>query len=240
MARAGHPRRPAAGRLAAVLGLVLALVSGVPATAQDLGRPEDGAAPGLTLLIDSEEAFAKSDLGQRIAEEIETASKALASENRQIEAELIEEEKRLTERRATLPPEQFRSLADAFDEKVRRIRSEQDAKARALGQKGEAGRREFLTAARPVLESIMRETGAAVILDARDVFLGAESADITAEVIERLNDTIAEGAAPGPRPQDAPAESAPSDGAGAAPSVGVPDTAPIQDGGTRTTGSPDN
>lgn len=202
----------AARRIAAALCAALALVG--PARAQQLGG-EVVQSP--VLLIDSEEAFARSALGQRIAQEIESVSKALAAENRTIEAELIEEERRLTALRETLPAEEFRKRADAFDEKVRRIRSEQDAKARALNQRGDAGRREFLTAARPVLEEIMRDSGAAVILETRDVFLGADAVNVTGLVIDRLDAvTPPEEASPepDPAPSDEPAE-APAADAGA-------------------------
>jgi len=201
----------AARRIAAALCAALALVG--PARAQQLGG-EVVQSP--VLLIDSEEAFARSALGQRIAQEIESVSKALAAENRTIEAELIEEERRLTALRETLPAEEFRKRADAFDEKVRRIRSEQDAKARALNQRGDAGRREFLTAARPVLEEIMRDSGAAVILETRDVFLGADAVNVTGLVIDRLDAVTPPAEAspePDPAPSDEPAEAPAPDAA---------------------------
>lgn len=179
MARAVSPRR-AVWRIAA---LCAGLALPAPLAAQGMDVPIQSP----ILLIDSEEAFSRSDLGKRIAAEMEASGSELAAENRRIEAELIEEEKRLTEQRKTMEPGAFRALADAFDEKVRRIRTEQDGKARVLGQQGDAGRREFLTAARPVLEQIMRETGAAVILETRDVFLGAEGVNITGLLIDRLN-----------------------------------------------------
>ncbi|MGR3320724.1 MAG: OmpH family outer membrane protein [Pseudooceanicola sp.] len=176
-------------RIAALCLVGLWPVLAGPAAAQQLGRPVQAS----ILLIDSEQAFAQSRIGRRIADEIESASAELAAENRRIEAELMEEEQRLTEQRQTLPRDEFSTLATEFDEKVRRIRGEQEAKARAIGQRGDAGRREFLLAAQPVLEQIMRETGAVAILETRDVFLGAEAYNITEEVIRRLD---AEAAAP--------------------------------------------
>ncbi|MDF1855808.1 OmpH family outer membrane protein [Pseudooceanicola sp.] len=144
------------------------------------------------LLIDSDAAFAGSQLGQSIAAEIEASSRALATENRELEATLIDEEQQLTEQRKTMAPDAFRALADAFDEKVRKLRSEQDAKARALGQKSEEGRRRFLLTAKPVLEEIMLETGAVAIIETRFVFVSDEIANITPEVIRRLDAADAE------------------------------------------------
>ena len=98
----------------AVLALLLLL--GGQAGAQS------GAVNSPVLTIDSEQLFVQSQFGQKFAQDFEARGKILEAENRRIEAELIAEEKELTERRATLPPAKFRSLADAFDEKVEQIR----------------------------------------------------------------------------------------------------------------------
>ncbi len=186
---------PAAGKLhsfmrasanvagAGVLAFALILMLPLPALAQ----PRVQSAQVSILLIDSEAAYAGSELGRRMAAKLKVESRKLASENRTIETELIDEEKQLTEQRKTLPPDEFRALADAFDEKVRRIRIEQDNKARAIGQQGEDGRSDFLTAARPILQEIMRETGSVAILEIRTVFFADKTVDITQEVIRRLD-----------------------------------------------------
>lgn len=117
----------------------------------------------------------------------------LAAENNQIATDLEEEEKSLTERRSELTPDEFRKLADAFDEKVQKIRQEQAAKGRALNAVLDQEREVFLTAAAPVLESLMREAGAAVILDRRTVFVSASAVEITNDAIALLNETLGTG-----------------------------------------------
>ncbi|MBY6089479.1 OmpH family outer membrane protein [Maritimibacter alkaliphilus] len=184
-----------------------------PAVAQDAGHLRS---PVLT--IDSQRLFTDSKLGQQMADRVEQESAALNAENRKIEAELIAEEQALTDRRPTMEPKAFRDLADAFDEKVRRIRSEQDTKARALGQTNEAARREFLTRARPALEQLMKEIGAAVILEQRSVFLSAGVIDVTDEAISLLDKQMPE------VPAETPAETAPR-APDAAPQT-APQTAP--------------
>ena len=51
----------------------------------------------------------------------------------------------------------------------------------------------FLTAAAPVLEQIMREAGAAVILEQRSVFVSANAIDITKKAIERIDAQLGDG-----------------------------------------------
>jgi len=89
--------------------------------------------------------------------------------------------------------EAFRAEAEAFDAKVQRIRSEQDAKEQALSDSVEQGRTEFLNAATPVLAGLMIDSGAAVILQRRDVFLSASLVDITDEAIAAIDAQLGEG-----------------------------------------------
>lgn len=166
------------------LGIVLAAVLALTGagTAQDAAVNQS---PVLT--IDSERVFSSSDIGQNITQELESALAALVAENRRIEADLNAEEQDLTRRRPDMDPAEFRALADAFDVKVRRIRAEQDAKERELQLRREAERQNFIDVIAPILTSIGRERGAIVILERRSVILSADSADITEEVIARIN-----------------------------------------------------
>lgn len=164
------------------------------AAAQDVRVP---AIPILT--IDSERLFLGSDFGKRIAREIEARGNDLSAENRSIEAELAEAEQDLTNRRAAMSPEEFRRLADAFDARVQETRQTQTAKSRALNVALEQEREAFLNAAGPVLEALMVEVGATVVLERRTVFISSNSSDITAAAIARLNAILGEGSS---TPQD--------------------------------------
>lgn len=139
------------------------------------------------LTIDSELLFEQSNYGRRTIEEIEALGARLATENRQIEDSLTREEKELTELRPTMDPAAFRALADAFDAKVQETRRRQEAKSRELNDSLEDRRVVFLNAAAPVLEQLMRDAGAAVVLEGRSVFISSNAVDITQIAIERLN-----------------------------------------------------
>jgi Skp family chaperone for outer membrane proteins len=162
---------------------------------QDGGLSNVGVVQSLILTVAPEALYAQSDFGQRIAREIEEESLEIAAENRRIEAELTDEERELTELRDTLDPTEFRARAEAFDEKVQRLRREQDEKARAVGQRNDEARRALLTAAQPVLLQLMEESGAVAVLDRRVVLLSVDSVDITEQAIGRVNAEFGEGAA---------------------------------------------
>lgn len=157
------------------------------ATAQPLERP---GVESPILIIDSDKMFENSEFGQRTYEEFEARGALLSAENRKIEEELIAEEKQLTELRAGMDALEFRRRADAFDQKVQEIRRTQDRKSRELNRGLEERRVIFLNAAIPILEQLMREAGAAVVLERRSVFIGSNAVDITLTAIERLNATL--------------------------------------------------
>ncbi len=165
-----------------LLVIVLAAAAAAPLGAQNLPR-----AGVPVLVIDIERVFSATIAGQRVTRELEEKLAALASENRRIEAELVAEERKLTELRPTMDPAEFRKLADEFDAKVQRIRAEQDAKEKALQEQRAAERQDFVDNIAPVLSDIARERGALVILERRTVLLSADAIDITEEAIARIN-----------------------------------------------------
>lgn len=172
----------------AVLSLVVVSFSS-ESSAQQF-TPLEVQSPILT--IDSDQLFEESNFGKRTFEEFEARGNLLAAENRKIEDELIAEEKELTEQRATMSADLFRERADEFDQKVQETRRAQDRKTRELNRGLEERRVVFLNAAIPILEQIMREAEAAVVLERRSVFIGSNAVDITRIAIERLNATLDE------------------------------------------------
>lgn len=148
---------------------------------------ELGSVVSPVLVIDSDRLYRASQFGQSIEKDLRARRAALAAEQREIEAELSAEEQDLTEQRKSMTPEEFRPLAEAFDARVQEIRRIRTAKISELEEELSAERERFGQAAQPVLEQIMIESGAAVILERRVTFFSASSVDITAEAISRLD-----------------------------------------------------
>ncbi|MDE4174605.1 OmpH family outer membrane protein [Phaeobacter sp. PT47_59] len=154
----------------------------------DIGVPLSG-----ILTIQPDRLFSESAFGQRINRELEAEGAVLTAENRRVEAELRAEELELTERRPSMEPEAFRALADAFDQKVQETRRTQVQKLQKINQMGETARREFFVASLPILQAIMRDSGAGAILDHSSVFLSSEAADVTELAITRIDAVLGDG-----------------------------------------------
>lgn len=154
--------------------------------------PHPPAAVTPILTVDQERLFSDSAFGKAGQQALENESRALAAENRRIETELVGEERALTDLRNTLPVDDFRKRAQAFDEKVVRIRQEQDAKSRELGRRTEEDRKRLLQTAVPILAQLVAERGAVAVLDVRAVLIASSQIDITDDAITRLDKVLGE------------------------------------------------
>ncbi|ALG90233.1 MULTISPECIES: OmpH family outer membrane protein [Actibacterium] len=169
-------------RLVIALGLLSGLAAG-PLGAQE----QNLVVRSPVVTIDQERLFNESAYGKAILAGLEAEGASLAAENRQIEEQLVAEERALTSERAGMDPAEFRKRAMAFDERVVSIRAEQDEKARALGRRRDTAQANFYQTILPVLTQIVRERGAVVVLESRAVILSAEQIDITGDAIERID-----------------------------------------------------
>ncbi len=170
--------------------LVLALY-GAGVRAQDI-TVQPPQAPAQVLLIDQDRLFSGSVFGQAVGGVIDRVGRDLSAQNREIEDVLTQEEQRLTELRSSLSIEDFRLRAAEFDARVVEIRSEQDAKNRALGAYAEAARQRFLEIMGPILIDLVQRSGAEVLMDRRAVIFARDDIDITDEAIAAIDAALAD------------------------------------------------
>ena len=170
--------------------LVLALY-GAGVRAQDISA-QPPQAPAQVLLIDKDRLFSGSVFGQAVGGVIDRVGRDLSAQNREIEDVLTQEEQRLTELRSSLSIEDFRLRAAEFDARVVEIRSEQDAKNRALGAYAEAARQRFLEIMGPILIDLVQRSGAEVLMDRRAVIFARDDIDITDEAIAAIDAALAD------------------------------------------------
>lgn len=178
-------------RLLRLLWVVMGLAFFVGAQADAQSRPLP---PSSVLIIDSERLYAESAFGKRVLAEQQAEAAVLAAEYRRIEAELSEEEQMLTDKRSEMSPEDFRMVADAFDTRVEGIREAQQQRENDLIALGDSERQRFFAQLGPVLEAVLRESGALVVLEKRTVFASSSALDVTDRVLEQADLIIGDGA----------------------------------------------
>ena len=145
------------------------------------------------LVIQSDRLYAESEFGKRVAQERDEAIAALEAENERVASELEEEERVLTEQRKTMPSADFRAAADAFDAKAQAAREAQISKQREIAQRAEEERLRFLRSLNPVLEQILAESNALVILERRTAFAVRDVLDVTDRALFQANRILGDG-----------------------------------------------
>lgn len=180
---------------------VMVLLGGAhPVLAQET-PPAPAAEPVLlpkaaVLVLDQDRLFGDSLFGKAVLARHQQAIEALQAENRRIETALETEERDLTDRRSKLPAIEFQTLAAEFDSKAEGIRKAQTAKSDDIKARLEAEQRRFVQTVRPVLDALMQEVGALVIIDTRAVIYSQSGVDVTTTAIARLDAVLGDGPPP--------------------------------------------
>lgn len=169
--------------------------------------PADGAALQI-LTVDQNALFSQSAWGHRLQAEFEHRGAELEAENNRLVEQLSTEEAELTELRKTLPADEFRTRADAFDVRATRIRRERAQAVQDLNARADAEQQAFFGAAVPVMGRLMQELGAVAVLDRRSVLISVGAIDITDKLIARVDAEMGDGSdQPEVTPQTVPGES---------------------------------
>lgn len=168
-----------------LLALVFCWAVALPAAAQQ--------APTPILILDSDQVFVETLYGRRIADELAQTVAELQAENDAIAETLRQEELSLTERRPKMDPEVFRAEAEAFDTKVQDVRVARDSKNQELVTAEARARAEFEERVQGIVANVMLERGAVLVMEQRNVVLSVRAANITAEVIARIDAELGDG-----------------------------------------------
>jgi Skp family chaperone for outer membrane proteins len=160
-------------------------IAAVPVLAQET--------PSLPFLIINQESLLTGSVsGREMLEGEERQRDALRTEARALDASFEAEERRLTEQRPTMAPEELRKLSDAVDGRVVEARRQQDERAGALAQEFDQRRRQFYARVAPILVMVMDRYQAKAIFDETSVLLADQSLNITEAVIAEIDAGAAE------------------------------------------------
>ncbi|HEY4343286.1 MAG TPA: OmpH family outer membrane protein [Parvibaculum sp.] len=164
---------------------VTSFVLGASLTAATAATPT-----AVIVIVNSEQLFGQSKVGQSVRTQIQAQAKKLQAEGKKTDDALKVEAKKLGEQRSLLSEADFSKKVQAFEQK------QQDAQ-RSLQQKGQelqAGsnkaRSEIEAAVRPIFADVMKAHGANILLDQSVVLAGGVDLDVTAEVLKALDAKI--------------------------------------------------
>lgn len=137
--------------------------------------------------IDMSKLIKQTKIGKKIILEDNISRQKLQSENERLEAELLLEEKELSEIRETLTADEFRLKAQEFDKKVTIIRTEQGQKEQDLIVENRKNESEFFKKIYPLLYGLLLERGGSILIDQSNAVLWDSSVDLTIDAINLID-----------------------------------------------------
>ena len=141
------------------------------------------------LVINSINVFEKSKLGSDILVAFQENALQLKKEADLNVKKFEDEELELTQKRDVLTKEEFNGLADDFDKRVQKARNLYDLKDSQLRGSLEAWKKKFIELSGRVIQPIMLNYGAFIVLDSSQIDLFFDNRiDITDQVIFELDD----------------------------------------------------
>ena len=155
-----------------------------------LAQPLNGKDKSIIFTVDMNKLLKLSSIGKDIVYRNNLARLSLQKENDALEAELLLEEKALSDLRKELSANDFRAKAIEFDKKVIIIRSEQSKKEDILVDNIRKEEAEFYKKIYPLLYELLSDRGGLVLMDQRNVVLWDSSVDITEDAIVVINKVL--------------------------------------------------
>lgn len=143
--------------------------------------------PAVILIVNSDQLFSQSKVGQNVREQIQTLSKKLQSDSVKAENNLKEEAKKLGEQRALLKEEDFAKKVQAFQKKEQETQQSLQARGQALQLGANVARNKVEEAIRPIFADILKTHNANILLDQSTVLAGGVDLDVTAEIVKALD-----------------------------------------------------
>lgn len=145
------------------------------------------------VVIDQERIMTQSQGGQDIAAQVEQIGTTIQSELTP-EATAIQEQGQSLETRtanmsmeAIAADEALRTEVEAYAQRAQQFNRKRQIAAAELQATERAAWMKFFQALQPVLEEVVTETGADVMLDSSQVVWSAEAIDVTQSVITKMN-----------------------------------------------------
>lgn len=157
------------------------IISGAAVTAAS------AATPSVILIVNTEQIFSQSKVGQSVRTQIQEQAKKVQAEGKKGEDALQAEAKKLSEQRALLSQQDFGKKVQALEQKQAELQKRMQQKSQELQLGSNQARSEIEAVIRPIFADVMKKNGATILLDQSVVLAGGVDLDVTAEVLKQLD-----------------------------------------------------
>lgn len=183
--------RPASVVTGFALGIALAISASAMAQGQSHPAPAPQGVPAPKILvIDRQALLRQSAVGIDIAKQVEGYTKAAEAQLKGEGEGLRKEEQALQQQVAILAPDVKAQKIKAFEQKQAAFQQRVQQKQNQIRYGVALAQRQVEAAAGPIVQGLMQERGANLLLDRQAVVIGAPGLDVTAVAIQRLNQKL--------------------------------------------------
>ena len=142
------------------------------------------------LIVDQARLLATSEAGQSVSEQMQVLQDTVNKELETVVARLVKEGEELQGKQETMEEAAYIEAAQRIALQQQNVPVLREIRVRELSMSEQRAYAEISEKMRPILEEIVNARGATVLLDRSAIMYGAAEADITQEVLERLNEEI--------------------------------------------------
>jgi len=172
------------------IAMLTALFLSAPALAQNHPAPPPPAGAVKVLVIDRQMLMRGSNVGQDIARQVQVLSKS-AEEELKGEGEALQRERQSLEQQvAILAPDVKAQKVKAFEAKQAAFQQKIQARQNQIRYGLALAQQQVEKIAGPIVQSIMQQRGATLMIDRQAVVVGAPGLDVTSAAIQMLNQKL--------------------------------------------------
>lgn len=185
-----------AGAAVALL-FVAILIAGTRTTAQQAEPAPGVAAPGavagagpVIIVVDRGAILRTSAAGKELIRQIDEYGKAMEAKYGEEEKKLRADAQALQEQASVLSPEAVQKKEKELRERGEALQKKVQEEQAAIQNGINIARTEIEKALAPILNTVFQERGATIMLDRGAIVLGKTDIDVTAPVIQRLDQSL--------------------------------------------------
>lgn len=142
------------------------------------------------IYVDSNALYTESKAGKDVASQIAALKKSMEDDLGKKAEKLQIEQKQLEGQQSMLSQEAWQAKVRQAQEKQMGLQREADDKQRQLQSAIQSARGKIWQAAGPVLDQLLKEKQAAIVLERMVVLRGTTDIDVTATALDRLNQKL--------------------------------------------------
>ena len=140
--------------------------------------------------IDMTFALNNSKAGKEAQAFLKKTLKSSQKEFANIEKKLKKEESDLLEKRSTLSKEAYKQKVDELRGKVKKYQTQRKEILDKITTQRVEARNKLIEKINPIIERLVKENKISLVLEKKVVLLGSDDADITNEIVDRLNEDL--------------------------------------------------